>query len=606
MPHTAPAPSLLSRWRLPALGIAIAAIVVGPFLIMRSAISEADFATEKVLHTREVESLMQTVNADARSLEAAAMTRVRGIDSPLLRQRIDEANARILPDVDEVLQLTRDNPEQQARLGALRSNLEQRLARIAEVTRAAESATDDQIDNMVVLNPIQRLIMDIVADEQRLLGERAARAARADRNADIASWTAMLVQLGLLLSATYFAVRQQSGRLVAEGLAARASNRSALVLDSVREPIVLIDRDQRVVMHNAAFAELYGIGDEIRGERLAEVGEGAWDHAETLRRLHDVLARDRELWDHRLNQSTVDGIERTMLLNARRMPLPDREDAVVLVTASDVTAQTISERQIRELNQQLEGKVEQVSDVNRELEAFSYSVSHDLRAPLRHIAGFADKLGRHLGTDVDEKTTHYLGVIGSSARRMSALIDDLLVYSRLGRSALRLQSVDLQSLVADTRAMLDSNAASEHPGHRIEWTITPLPIIVGDENMLRQVWLNLLGNAVKYSTGSEPAQIEVDCRRGADGGYQFSVRDNGAGFDMQYAGKLFGVFQRLHSATEFPGTGVGLASVRRVLGRHGGRIWAEAEPGKGATFHFTLPASVAEAGASSTPGHSLT
>ncbi|MFL6585501.1 MAG: sensor histidine kinase [Luteimonas sp.] len=607
MPHTAPTPSLLSRWRLPALGIAIVAIVVGPFLIMRSAISEADYATEKVLHTREVETLMQTVAADARSLEAAAMTRARGIDSPLLRQRIDEANARILPNVDAVLALTRDNPEQQARLGALRSNLEQRLARIDAVTRAAESATDDQIDNMVVLNPIQRLVMDIVADEQRLLEARAGSAYRADRNADIARWTSMLVQLALLLGASYFALREQSGRRQAEGLAARASNRSALVLDSVREPIVLIDRDQRVVMHNAAFAELYGVeGGEIRGERLAEIGEGAWDHAETLRRLHDVLARDRELWDHRLSQSTVDGIERTMLINARRMPLPDREDAVVLVTASDVTAQTISERQIRELNQQLEGKVEQVSDVNRELEAFSYSVSHDLRAPLRHIAGFADKLGRHLGTEVDEKTTHYLGVIGGSARRMSALIDDLLVYSRLGRSALRLQSVDLQSLVADTRAMLDSNAASEHPGHRIEWTITPLPIIVGDENMLRQVWLNLLGNAVKYSTGSEPAKIEIDCRRAADGGYQFSVRDNGAGFDMQYAGKLFGVFQRLHSATEFPGTGVGLASVRRVLGRHGGRIWAEAEPGKGATFHFTLPASVAEAGASSTPGHSLT
>ncbi|MEF3083373.1 ATP-binding protein [Luteimonas sp. SMYT11W] len=603
MPHTAPAPSLLSRWRLPALGIAIAAIVVGPFLIMRSAISEADFATEKVLHTREVESLMQTVAADARSLEGAAVIRARGIDTPALQQRFDEARARVLPSVDAVLQLTRDNPEQLARLGALRGNIEQKLQRVDAVYSAGESARARDIDDMLVLYPLQRLIDDIVNEEQSLLAERSARAARADRNADIASWTAMLVQLALLLSATYFAVRQQSGRLVAEGLAARASNRSALVLDSVREPIVLIDRDQRVVMHNAAFAELYGIGDEIRGERLAEVGEGAWDHAETLRRLHDVLARDRELWDHRLNQSTVDGIERTMLLNARRMPLPDREDAVVLVTASDVTAQTISERQIRELNQQLEGKVEQVSDVNRELEAFSYSVSHDLRAPLRHIAGFADKLGRHLGTDVDEKTTHYLGVIGSSARRMSALIDDLLVYSRLGRSALRLQSVDLQSLVADTRAMLDSNAASEHPGHRIEWTITPLPIIVGDENMLRQVWLNLLGNAVKYSTGSEPAQIEVDCRRGADGGYQFSVRDNGAGFDMQYAGKLFGVFQRLHSATEFPGTGVGLASVRRVLGRHGGRIWAEAEPGKGATFHFTLPASVAEAGPSTPSGH---
>jgi len=412
-----------------------------------------------------------------------------------------------------------------------------------------------------------------------------------------------LLSLALLLGASYFALREQTGRRQAEGLAARASNRSALVLDSVREPIVLIDGEQRVVMHNAAFAELYGIGDEIRGQKLDAVGEGAWDNAETLRRLHDVLARGRELWDYRLSQPTVDGIERTMLLNARRMPLPDRDDAVVLVTASDVTAQTISERQIRELNQQLEGKVEQVSDVNRELEAFSYSVSHDLRAPLRHIAGFADKLGRHLGENVDEKTAHYLGVIGSSARRMSALIDDLLVYSRLGRSAMRLQSVDLQSMVADTRAMLDSNAAAEQPGHRIEWRITPLPIVIGDENMLRQVWLNLLGNAVKYSSGSEPALIEVDCRRTDDGGYAFTVRDNGAGFDMQYAGKLFGVFQRLHSASEFPGTGVGLASVRRVLGRHGGRIWAEAEPGKGAAFHFTLPASTSETGSTTSSGH---
>lgn len=600
MPSTAP--PLLSRWRLPVLALAIVAIVVGPFVIMRSAIGEADYATQKVLHTREVESLMQTIAADARSLEAAAMTRARSIDSPLLRQRIDEANARILPNVDAVLVLTRDNPEQQARLGALRSNLEQRLARIDAVTKAAGSATDAQIDEMVVLNPIQRLVMDIVETEQALLVDRSARAERANRNADVASWTAMIVQLALLLGASYFAVRQQSGRREAETLAARASNRSALVLDSVREPIVLIDSAQRVVMHNAAFAELYGVGAEIRGARLADVGESAWDDAETLRRLHDVLARDRELWDYRLTQPTVDGMERTMLINARRMPLPDREDAVVLVTASDITAQSISERQIRELNNQLEGKVEQVSDVNRELEAFSYSVSHDLRAPLRHIAGFADKLGRHLGSDVDEKTTHYLGVIGGSARRMSSLIDDLLVYSRLGRSALRLQSVDLQSMVADTRAMLDSNAHTERPEHRIEWHIAPLPIVVGDENMLRQVWLNLLGNAVKYSTGSEPARIDVECRRDDDGGYAFTVRDNGAGFDMQYAGKLFGVFQRLHSATEFPGTGVGLASVRRVLGRHGGRIWADATPGEGAAFHFTLPASAHDAGVTSNSG----
>lgn len=607
MPHTVSPPSLLSRWRLPVLGLAIVAIVVGPFLIIRSATLEAEQAMVDVGHTREVETLIHWVASDARSLEGAAIARSRGIDTDVLDRRIEESRDRVMLNLDRVLVLTRDNPEQQVRLGELRNALSQRLERIDTVLDAGPAATNRQIDEMIVLHTIQRQVQEIIEAEETLLAERLAAAERARHQATLAGWTAMLVQMLLLLGTGFFAMRQQSGRIAAERQAASASGRALAVLDTVREPIVLIDRDQRVVMYNAAFAELYGADDvEIRGERLAAVGDGAWDHAETLRRLHDVLARDRELWDHRLTQSTTDGIERTMLVNARRMPLPDREDPVVLVTASDVTAQSISERQIRELNQQLEGKVEQVSDVNRELEAFSYSVSHDLRAPLRHIAGFADKLGRHLGSDVDEKTTHYLGVIGGSARRMSALIDDLLVYSRLGRSALRLQSVDLQSLVADTRAMLDSNAAAEHPGHRIEWTITPLPIIVGDENMLRQVWLNLLGNAVKYSVGSEPAQIEVDCRRADGGGYQFSVRDNGAGFDMQYAGKLFGVFQRLHSASEFPGTGVGLASVRRVLGRHGGRIWAEAEPGKGATFHFTLPASMTDAGPSSSPGHSLT
>jgi light-regulated signal transduction histidine kinase (bacteriophytochrome) len=274
------------------------------------------------------------------------------------------------------------------------------------------------------------------------------------------------------------------------------------------------------------------------------------------------------------------------------MELPDSEEAVALVTASDVSLQKASEDHIRDLNRQLEGKVEQVSDVNRELEAFSYSVSHDLRAPLRHIAGFADKLRRHLGDGIDEKGEHYVNVIGSSARRMSELIDDLLVYSRLGRSALRLQAVDVQSLVEETRAMLDANVANDAPGHHVQWEIGPMPVLVADENMLRQLWGNLLGNAVKYSMKSEPARVVVEHGRDEAGDHVFTVRDNGAGFDMAYAGKLFGVFQRLHSPSEFSGTGIGLASAKRVVTRHNGRIWAEGEPGKGATFKFTLPANL--------------
>ena len=160
---------------------------------------------------------------------------------------------------------------------------------------------------------------------------------------------------------------------------------------------------------------------------------------------------------------------------------------------------------------------------------------------------------------------------------------------------MKLQAVDMQSLVQETRAVLDANQQADidegaAAPHRIEWRIAPLPVVVADENMMRQVWLNLLGNAAKYSARSEPAIIEVECGTSAEGGHHFQVRDNGVGFDMEYAGKLFGVFQRLHKPSEYPGTGIGLASVRRVVARHGGRVWAESAPGQGATFHFVLPA----------------
>jgi light-regulated signal transduction histidine kinase (bacteriophytochrome) len=285
-------------------------------------------------------------------------------------------------------------------------------------------------------------------------------------------------------------------------------------------------------------------------------------------------------------QRTVDGMDRHVVINARRLQKLDTDAPTLLLTVSDVTTRALAEQQVNDLNRQLEGKVAQISDVNRELEAFSYSVSHDLRAPLRHISGFARKLEQQLGDRVDDKARHYIEVIGSSAQRMALLIDDLLVFSRLGRGALRLQAVDMQSLVDEARALAESGVQDR----RIVWTIKPLPMVIGDENMLRTVWQNLLGNAVKYTGHCEVAQIEVSSTQGRHGEYQFTVSDNGAGFDMQYADKLFGVFQRLHRASEFPGNGIGLANVRRIVARHGGRVWAEAEPGHGAHFHFSLPA----------------
>ncbi len=578
----------LSNWRLAALGLLVALIIVTPFVLVDQAARDADEAWQSVAHSHEVEASVHALAAHMRNVENGALSLAGGVDSEALRERVRDSRERIDPMLRRLEDLTGDNPDQQLRLGGLRTNILLRKAEADQVIDRGTDATIGDIEQMVARYPIHNLIQEIITAERSLLVARQERAELVAARARTASWVAMACQLLLLGALLSYITRQVGQRLQAESNAARASARASVVFDTVREPIVAVDGDLRIVMYNAAFAELFGVGDNARGMPLAEVGDGAWRDERMLRRLADVLNRGRELWDLEQVQRTADGVERTMMVNARRMELPDSDDAVALVTASDISVQKASDRQIRELNRQLEGKIEQVSDVNRELEAFSYSVSHDLRAPLRHIAGFGEKLSRHLGDGADEKTRHYIEVMVSSARRMSNLIDDLLVYSRLGRSALRLQTVDMQSLVSETRAMLDSTNAIESPEHTIEWRIAPLPVVVGDENMMRQVWLNLLGNAVKYSRGSEPARIEIEYRRGDDV-HHFTVRDNGAGFDMKYAGKLFGVFQRLHAPSEFPGTGIGLASVRRVLTRHGGRIEAESDPGRGATFHFTLP-----------------
>ena len=583
-------PEPTPKWRLALLLLAVALIVVVPAVLLRNAATDTVAAMEQVNHSQQVEAQAYALAYDVRNVESAVLATAAGVDNAELRVRLEESRARIAPALDTLQALTRDNAAQQVRIGHLRANVDQRMNEIARSGEGAFSAAS--LEALVTRFPIRGIVSEMVAEERKLLARRVAAADRTRSRAELLRWGAMLAQLSLLGTVMFFATRQMAGRVLAEQSTRRASARAAVVLDTVREPIVLADANLHVVMHNAAFAELFGVQGDAAGQPLAEIGSGAWNDEETLRRLGDVMARDRELWDFQRRQETADGFERIMLINARRMSLPDSEDDAVLVTASDITTQKASEHQIRELNRQLEGKVELVSDVNRELEAFSYSVSHDLRAPLRHIAGFADKLGRQLGDDIDDKSRHYLDVISGSARRMSALIDDLLVYSRLGRSALRPQVVDLQSMIHDTRSMLDANAQADNPGHVIHWKIGPMPVLVADDNMLRQVWLNLLGNAVKYSAHSEPAVIEVSHARETDGSHRFSIRDNGAGFDMAYAGKLFGVFQRLHAASEFSGTGIGLASVKRVITRHDGRVWAESEPGRGATFHFTLPANL--------------
>jgi signal transduction histidine kinase len=255
-----------------------------------------------------------------------------------------------------------------------------------------------------------------------------------------------------------------------------------------------------------------------------------------------------------------------------------------------------SEANVRRLNEQLENRVRdrtaQLEAANQELESFSYSVSHDLRAPLRHVQGYVSMLQRAVDGQLPAKAQRYLKTINDASVEMGQLIDDLLEFSRMGRKEMRETVVSLDELARDAVTRLEMATQ----GRNIVWEIAPLPTVRGDPALLRQVWSNLLSNAVKYTRQRDPARIEIGTTGEEDGRLICFVRDNGAGFDMQCVHKLFGVFQRLHRAEEFEGTGIGLATVRRVIARHGGRVWAEATPGQGAAFYFTLaPVSVASA-----------
>jgi PAS domain S-box-containing protein len=582
-------------WRLRLAGLlaAVLVIVALPYVVTRSSSEDALNSRDWVTHTADIKATVYRFDAILRTAEAAVYTRVAGApDAPDLTVRIESPH-KILPGlVANLREMMRDNAQQLTRLGGLEmiangrmSMFDKAVQQLQAGDRAGAFAT---MEDSRRLFPFRDQVKEILDEEAKLLDIRRQTAQDLAASNRVVLLVAALAQIALLGIVVIVSERQIAIRLAAESRVAQAVQRSQLILQAVREPIAMLDGNLRALLVNAAFAEVYGYDAENdHNSPLEAIGHGAWKDTALLQRLSDVLLRDRELWDYELTQRTVDGIDRFVVINARRIEQPESTAPALLLTVSDITARALVEQKVSELNRQLEGKVEQISDVNRELEAFSYSVSHDLRAPLRHISGFAGKLETQLGDKADERSRHYIDVISSSSRRMAQLIDDLLVFSRLGRGALRLQTVDMQSLVEEARALVESDVRDR----RIDWKVAPLPIVIGDENMLRTVWQNLLGNAVKYTGNRERAQIEVSIDRTPGGDYEFAVRDNGAGFDMQYAGKLFGVFQRLHRASEFPGNGIGLANVRRIIARHGGRTWAQGELDRGATFHFSLPAS---------------
>jgi signal transduction histidine kinase len=277
-------------------------------------------------------------------------------------------------------------------------------------------------------------------------------------------------------------------------------------------------------------------------------------------------------------------------------PLPAEFAAAICLVATDISesrkrekAKDIrSEGEIRELNAGLEQRViertAQLEVAVKEIASFSYSVSHDLRAPIRAMDGYSRIMLEDYGEKVDEEGRRVLKIIRSEAKRMGDLVDDLLAFSRLSREPMVASEVDMTALA---KSVFESLAALERD-RELQLALRPLPVIKGELAMLRQVWVNLLSNAIKFTKGREVAQIEIGAET-TDAEQIYYVKDNGAGFDMRFVGKLFAVFQRLHTEQEFPGTGVGLAIVQRVIARHGGRVWAEGKTNEGATIYFAIP-----------------
>ena len=354
----------------------------------------------------------------------------------------------------------------------------------------------------------------------------------------------------------------------------------AAIVESSDDAIIGTTTEGIITSWNCGAERIYGYPkEEVLGLPVTILVPP--DNSDGPRRILDRIRRNERVEHFEATRRCKHG--QRVVMSLAISPVKDGSGRVVGVSAigRDITERKLAEAKILELNEALRTKARCSEE---DLESFSYSVSHDLRAPIRHIAGFLALLEDHIGGSLDETGRHYLSNVMESTRLMSALIDDLLTFSRTGKVEMCEANLCLEELVQQVRREL---TADIH-GRKVVWTVEALPEVAADPVLLRLVLVNLLGNAIKYSNNRSEAAIDIGCRE-VDDEWVIFVRDNGVGFDMRYMHKLFGVFQRLHSADEFEGTGIGLAIVRRIVARHGGRTWAEGVVGQGATFYFSLP-----------------
>ncbi len=515
------------------------------------------------------------------------------------RAEIKEALAKGL---DTVRKSTIANPDQQRRLDEVESLLKERIEWEEKVIEARREKGLSNAAEMVatgagirLVDGIHERLKEMVTEEYKLLGSDRKGVEAA------AIATFLLLPFGVFVT---LAVLTLAVFLLNAGLAERAQSETALresqaqlqtIVENLDEGIVVSDLNGNLLHWNPAALKVHGYPEQTQDHRRfpdlvdtfelstldgTVLGIEEWPLARILRG-EDL--RNLELRVHRLGTDwrRVFNYGGTFVHDGAGKPF------IVIVTIDDITERKCAEQEIHQLNADLEnrvaGRTAELEAANKELEAFSYSVSHDLRSPLRAVDGFSQALLEDYGEMLPKEGRKYLETIRQGAQRMGALIDDLLTFSRLSRVPLNKQAVSMMTLV---REVLDQLRAQE--GDRaLDLRVGELPQCHGDPALLKQVWINLISNAHKYTRKREKALVEIGSTL-ENGEPVYFISDNGVGFDMQYAHKLFGVFQRLHRAEEFEGTGVGLAIVQRIVHRHGGRVWAEAELDGGAKFYFKL------------------
>ena len=578
-----------------ACGLALL-VAVGVYSYRRT--TELVDAAEWVKHTHEVIAKM----AELRNFMDESQSGMRGYvitgDEGFLAlsERAIPGARKTLEELRDLRELTVDNASQQQRLALLEKLIPERLevARtVIEMRRTfgfdpvAQTSTAHR--EKALMDQIRTCLTDMDNEEDRLLAQRN------ERTEMIIDRTFAILPAGLLLSLLLLgaSILRHNGEMGERqrGAEILANERNLLrtLIDLLPTLVYVKDRESRFLAANIACANFMGAAtpEDLIGKTDADFypPDVAADFlADELPVLDGIPLVDKE------QRSGISGGSQQVLLTSK-VPLRGGDGKIIgLVGASfDITERKQTEDEIRQLNTSLDQRVRertaQLETVIRELDAFSYSVSHDLRAPLRAVDGFSRILAEDCAPRLGDDGLRMLGVIRAETQRMGQLIDDLLGFSRLGRQQIEPVSIDMEALARDVFNRLSALDAE----HKLRLVLHPLPAAFGTHAMIRQVWVNLIGNAIKFTQARDVGEIEIGAQESAPGETAYYVKDNGSGFDMRYVEKLFGVFQRLHSQVEFPGTGVGLALVKRIVQRHGGRVWAEGHVDQGAIFHFTLP-----------------